>query len=550
MKIKFSKILIFIFVLGSIIYGIFVWRQNIFSKEVLKLEILGKREVNAGEEVEYLVRYKNNGKFRLEEPELIFEFPENSKTDEGFIERKILKEELGQAIYPGEEKTISFKARIFGKEGETKIAKVSLSYRPKNLKARYVSETSFSTQIKSVPFTFEFDLPNQIEPQKDFSFKILYFSNIDSVLENLRIEADWPSGFEFLQSSPKDFDQKEWRIPVLNKFEGGRIEISGKIYGDVGEAKIFRAKVGIFQNGNFIVLKEIEKGVQLVKPSIFIRQEINGNPEYVASPGEWLHYEIYFKNVGDEDFQNLFLICQLEGEFFDFDTIKSETGNYRAGDNSIVFDWKSNPKLQLLQPMEEGKVEFWIKLKDSLGRARNPVVKDKILISQVREEFTTKISSKVLVSQKGFFEDEVFGNSGPLPPEVGVTTTYTIIWRVESSYSKFKDLKIKAKLPDNVSLTGKISPESEISKFSFDQNSREVLWAIDELNPEEAKSLAFQIALLPKNEDRGKMPTLIGEISVSGQDIWTEKTIEFKAEALTTYLKDDPTIKQEMAIVQ
>jgi len=550
MKVKFSKIFIFVFVLGSIIYGIFVWRQNIFSKEILKLEILGPREVNTGEEVEYLVRYKNNGKFRLEEPELIFEFPENSKTEEGFIERKILKEELGQAIYPGEEKTISFKARIFGREGETKIAKVSLSYRPKNLKARYVSETSFSTQIKSVPFTFEFDLPNQIEPQKDFSFKILYFSNIDSVLENLRIEADWPSGFEFLQSSPKDFDQKEWRIPVLNKFEGGRIEVLGKIYGDVGEAKIFRARVGIFQNGNFIVLKEIEKGVQLVKPSIFIRQEINGNPEYVASPGEWLHYEIYFKNVGDEDFKNLFLICQLEGEFFDFDTIKSETGNYRAGDNSIVFDWKSNPKLQLLQPMEEGKVEFWIKLKDSLGRARNPVVKDKILISQVREEFVTKIASKILVSQKGFFEDEVFGNSGPLPPEVGVTTTYTIIWRVESSYSKFKDLKIKAKLPDNVSLTGKISPGSEISKFSFDQNSREVLWAIDELNPEEAKSLAFQIALLPKNEDRGKMPTLIGEISVSGQDTWTEKTFEFKADALTTYLKDDPTITQEKAIVK
>jgi len=550
MKLKLYKIFILIFLLGLAIYGIIVWRKNTYSKEVLKLEILGPTEANVGEEIEYLIRYKNNGNFRLEEPELIFEFPENSQTEEGFIERKILKEELGEAIYPGEERTFSFRVKLFGKEGDTKIAKVSLSYRPKNLKARYVSETSISTKIKSVPFTFEFDLPNQIEPQKPFSFKILYFSNIDSVLENLRIQADWPSGFEFIKSSPEALDQKEWKVPVLNKFEGGRIEISGKIYGDVGEAKIFRARLGIIQNGNFVALKEIEKGLQLVKPSIFIRQEINGNPEYVASPGEWLHYEIYFKNIGDEDFKNLFLICQLEGDFFDFDTIKTETGNYQIGDNSIVFDWKKNPKLQLLQPMEEGKVEFWIKLKDYLGRTRNPFVKNKILISQVREEFVTKIVSKLLVSQKGYFEDEVFGNSGPLPPEVGATTTYTIIWKVESSYSKFKDLKLKATLPENVSLTGKVFPESEVSKFSFDQDSREILWAVDELNPEETKSLAFQIALLPTKNDKGEMPTLIGELLVSGQDTWAEKTIEVKAKALTTYLKDDPTITEEKAIVK
>jgi hypothetical protein len=547
---KLYKILILLSFLGLLTFGFIVWRQKTFSKEVLKLEILGPTEVTAGEEIEYLVKYKNNGNFRLENPELIFEFPENSLSNGEFLERKILKEELGEAIYPGEERTFSFRVRLFGKEGEIKTAKVSLSYRPKNLKARYVSETSFTTKIKSVPFTFEFDLPSQIEPQKVFSFKILYFSNIDSVLENLRIQADWPSGFEFLDSSLEALEQREWKIPILNKFEGGRIEISGKIYGEVGETKIFRARLGIIQNGNFVVLKETEKGLQLVKPSIFVRQEINGNPEYVASPGEWLHYEIYFKNIGEEDFKNLFLICKLEGDAFDFETIKSETGNYQPGDNSIVFDWKKNPKLQLLEPMEEGKVEFWIKLKEALGRTRNPFVKNKILISQVREEFETKISSKLLVSQKGFFEDEVFGNLGPLPPEVGATTTYTIIWKVESSYSKFKDLKLKAILPDNVSLTGKVFPESEVSKFSFDQDSREILWTVDELNPEEIKSLAFQIAFSPTKQDRGEMPTLINELSVSGQDTWSEKTIEVKAKALTTFLKEDPSITEEKAIVQ
>jgi hypothetical protein len=547
---KGFKILILFFLLVILISSFYIWSRNKYSKEILKIEILGPPETSVGKEIEYLVKYKNNGNFRLEEPELIFEFPSNSLTEEGFVERKVLKEELGEAIYPGEEKIISFKAKLFGKEGETKIAKASISFKPKNLKARYVRETSFNTKLKSVPITFEFDLPTQIQPQKSFDFKVLYFSNLESTLENLRIQIDWPSGFEFLGSKPESLEQKEWKIPVLNKFEGGRVEIRGKIYGDVGEVKIFRARLGLVKDGEFIVLKEIEKGIQLIKPSIFIRQEINGNPEYVASPGEWLHYEIYFKNIGEDDLKNLFLISQLEGEAFDFDTIETETGVYQPGDNSIVFDWRKNPKLQLLQPMEEGKVEFWIKLKDELGRVREPQVKNRIFISQAREEFVTKIASKLLVSQKGYFEDEVFGNSGPLPPKVGATTTYTIIWKIESTYSNFKDIKLKATLPENVSLTGKVFPDSEISKFSFDPESREIIWTVDEIGPEEIKSLAFQIALLPRKKDKGKMPSLIGELNVSGQDCWSEKVLEVKADSLDTYLKDDQTITEEKAIVQ
>ena len=547
---KWFRVLTLFLLIIILTSSFYIWSRNKYSKEILKIEILGPRETLVGKEIEYLVKYKNNGNFRLEEPELIFEFPENSLIKEGFIERKVLKEELGEAIYPGEEKIISFKLKLFGKEGENKIAKASISFRPKNLKARYVVETSFTTKIKSVPITFEFDLPTQIEPQKNFDFKILYFSNLESTLENLRIQLESPTGFEFLGSKPEALEEKEWKIPLLNKFEGGRVEIGGKIYGDVGEVKIFRAKLGLVKNGEFVLLKEIEKGVQLIKPSIFIRQEINGNPEYVASPGEWLHYEIYFKNIGEEDLKNLFLICQLEGEAFDFDTIETEKGIYQTGDNSIVFDWRKNPKLQLLQPMEEGKVEFWIKLKDELGRVREPQVKNRIFISQAREEFVTKISSKLLISQKGFFEDEVFGNSGPLPPEVGVTTTYTIIWKIESTYSKFKDLKLKATLPKNVSLTGKIFPDSEISKFSFDPESREIVWTVDELNPEEIKSLAFQIALLPKKKDKGTTPLLIGELEVSGQDSWSGKILERKTDSLNTFLKDDSTITKERAIVQ
>lgn len=555
MKLKIFNLFILLLILGGVFFY-WNWRKNIYSKEVLKLEILGPSEVSLGQEVEYIVKYKNNGDFRLEEPELIFEPPENSLKDGEIAKREILKEEkLGIAIYPGEENSFSFKLRIFGKEGETKTAKATLSYRPKNLKARYASNTSLTTQIKSVPITFEFDLPSKVESNKNFVFHLDYFSNVNWLLQNLRVQVEYPIEFEFLESRPKSIEKTEWEIPLLNKSEGGRIEITGKVSNEIGTAKIFRAKMGILIGNNLVVLKEIEKGIEIVKPSIYIRQEINGNPQYLAFPGDWLHYTIYFKNIGDEELTNLFLISKLEGEAFDFQTIKSDLGETKPGDDSVVFDWRRISKLQYLAPREEGRVDFWIKLKDDLGNVKNPILKNKVFISQAKEEFLTKISSKIEVVQKGYYHDEVFGNSGPIPPKVNESTTYTIIWQVKNYYSDVKDVKVKAKLPNYVSLTGKIFPEEMASKFSFDPESREVVWSLENLERGKGivtppPSLAFQISFIPLANQIGQTPEIVGEAKIYGEDTWTEKILEATSSAITTALPTDPTMKPELGIVQ
>lgn len=547
---KKIKILIPIFIL-VLITAIWIWQKNIFSKEVLKLEILGPNEIILGQEVEYIVKYKNNGNFRLEEPILVFEPPKNALQDGKIFERQILEKEiLGEAIYPGEEKTVTFRIRLLGKEGEKKIAKAALSYRPKNLKARFESSTTFTTIIRSVPITFEFDLPSKADANKDFVFRINYFSNLDLVLTDLRIQVEYPSGFEFIESTPKSLEKIEWIIPVLNKSQGGRIEIKGKILGEVGEVKIFKAKLGIWREGEFIWLKETEKGVELTKLSIFLRQEINGNPQYVAQAGDWLHYKIYFKNIGDEELTDLSLINKLEGDAFDFQTIKSDLGQTTPGSDSVIFDWRKVSKLRYLAPTEEGSVDFWIKLKEDLSHVRDPVLKNKVFIGQLKEEFLTKIASKLEISQKGYFDDEFFGNSGPLPPKVGEITTYTIVWEIKNHHSNVKNVKIKAILPTQSSLSGKIFPEEMASKFSFDQESREIVWSIGDLEKGTKIILAFQISFSPNELQRGKTPEIVGEVKISGEDVLTETEILATSPSLNTASIEDAILIPKKGIVQ
>jgi len=555
MKKKFITLLILLAAISGIV-GFWNWQKNIYSKEILKLEILGREEVALAEEFEYTVKYKNNGTIRLEEPQLIFEYPKYS-IPVGEVSTRITKSsaDLGGAIYPGEEKTFHFKVRLLGKEGETRVAKASLSYRPKNLKARYESATTFTTQIKSVPLTFEFDLPSRVESGKEFRFRLNYFSNVNYPLSSLRVVAEYPPNFEFVESTPKALEKNEWEIGLLNKAEGGRIEISGKLSGEVGEEKIFRAKLGSWWDGEFVLLKEAIKGIELIRPSLYIWQQINGNPQYVASPGDWLHYEIFFKNIGEDDLTSLFLVSKLEGEAFDFQTIKSDLGNFEPGDNSIIFDWRRIPRLQYLPPMEEAKVEFWINLKEELGTLKNPALKNKIFLSQAKEEFITKVNSKLIVSQKGYFQDEIFGNQGSLPPKVGETTTYTIIWQAKNYYNEIKNVKVKAVLPKEVQLTGKIFPEEEAKKFAFDSQSREIVWEIGDLGTGQgvispAPNISFQIVLTPSEAQRGQTPEIISQAQITGQDQWTREIIEATSPAVNTTLPDDSTINPDLARVQ
>ncbi len=545
---KIFNFLIITAVLAGIAGFVWNWQKNVYSKEILRLDIFGPSEITLGEEVEYVVSYKNKGDFRLDDPELVFEPPEYSLKDGEFYERQVFgQEELGEAIYPGEEKTFSFKISVLGKEGDIKITKASLSYRPKDLKARYESSSDFTSQIKSAPITFDFDLPSKVASEKDFIFRINYFSNINHLLTNLRCQIDYPFGFEFISATPKSIEQTEWEIPLLNKSEGGRIEISGRLSGNLGEAKIFKAKLGVWKDGEFIVLKEATKGVEMVRHSLYIRQEINGNPQYVAVPGDWLHYEVYFKNVGDDSASNLFMINQLEGEAFDFQTIKSDYGTFQAGDNSIVFDWRRVPDLQYLIPTEEGKVDFFIRLKDDLGNVKNPVLKNKVFIGQVKEEFVTKIGSKLGIDQKAYFQDEVFGNSGPVPPQVGQATTYTIMWHVRNHYSDVKNAKVKAILPQNIELTGRVFPEPELKKFTFDSQSREIVWLAGDLEKgigvnKQPLTIAFQITFTPSAYQRGQIPNIINEAQITAEDSWTGTIIQGSASAINTTLPDDSTV--------
>lgn len=543
---------IFITLLVSLV-GFWYYQRNIYSKETLKLEILSVENPQAFEEIEYIVKYKNNGNITLEDVRLTFEYPKHSLLPEGasYIQTQTLDD-----IYPGQERTRSFKARLVGKAGDAHTAKATLSYRPKNLKARYVSETNYTSVIASVPLKLELDLPSRIDSGKTFTFWMNYFSRTDYPVSNLRVSIEYPAGFSYVLSRPKGLANNEWEIPILNKAEGGRIEVQGNLQGEMNDLKNFKAILGVVLNEEFVPLQDSVRTVIIARPSLYITQLVNGNREYIAFPGDRLHYEIFFRNAGEEPLTDLFLAVRLDGRPFDLSSLRTDSGSFKAGDNSITWDWQTTPQLKFLGSGEEGMVDFWVNLKEDwlvLGAGdKNFSIRNTVSLAQSKAEFNYKVAAKLTINQSAYFKDEIFGNTGPIPPDVGTTTTYTVVWRAKALYNNITGAKAKALLPSNVELTGKVFPEE--ASITFDSASREVIWAIGDLvaqGPEGGaeRSVAFQIALLPTFADKGKIVKLVDEVRISGTDTWTELLLEAEDLAIDTTLPNDITVSWEKGFV-
>ncbi len=388
---KFKTILLLFFIIIVAIGGLFFYyKDTIFSKDFLKLEIVGQESVKSGDEISYTVNYKNNSNFILKDAKLVFELPENSLTEDN----KLRLTQTIKDIAPGEDGFVKFSAHLLGKEGDVKTARAWFSYVPENLSARYEGVAKLETTISESPVTLSFDLPSKMEQNKQVALAINYASDIDYPLENMSIKLQVPPGFTVTSSSPASLDKSEWKLPTLEKGKNGVIKITGIISGQEESLASFSARLGMRQDGSFVVIKEAKQDVQLSAPSLIISQTINNDSQYVAKLGEVLNYQVMIKNTGSASISGASILVKLSGRSFDISTLATSLGQVNIQDNSIVFDSQKNPALVLLAPNQDVSLNFSVKLKEGLSLSDAEVIKSKITLGDISQEFVNKVTAQ------------------------------------------------------------------------------------------------------------------------------------------------------------
>ncbi|MDD4074219.1 MAG: hypothetical protein PHU17_01685 [Candidatus Pacebacteria bacterium] len=527
-------LLLFLLMIVLSVFAFFSWKDMSFSKEVLKIEILSSERASIGEEINYIVKIKNNGNIRLESPELIFEYPDNAIISDNEGKIKIMSsDQLGGDIYPGEERTFKFGAVLLGQEKEIKIAKTSVSFQPKDLKTRSEVSTTFTTILENAPINISIESPAKVGNGKTLSLKVNYFSNASYDLNDLTCYIQYPSNFDILFSQPKGLDNSQFDIPVLAESSSGTINVSGILNGESSEQKVFKAKIGIWQDGNFIVLKEATKSIEISSPSLYVTQRVNNDSNYTTFAGDVLHYEIFFQNIGDQALRDLALISKIESAYVDIESI--DASEAIVDGNTIIWNASNFPSLSFLDIGETGKIEFSVNVSSDLSgdaNIQNLNVKNSVTIGETRQDFITKIGSVISLEQKFYTDNRYFENSGPYPLETGERTYLTIEWAPKNYYNDIENARIVTALPESITFEGAYGAGKEIT---YDENTSEVVCNIGSLpagSGVKNKDIvcAFQVSIKPEIAD--EVIILLGAAQLSGVDQWTNITLTAKTNLL------------------
>lgn len=527
-------VLLVVLVLGLAAIIMFKWGHGSFRAEDVQLEIIAPSEIGSGQEITYLIKYTNETRVNLEEAEMSFQ------EDEGLPALY----QLGN-IEPGQTDQIEIKASLVGQKGEVKLARATLRYIPANFSSYFAATAQASTLIGQAPLLISLDAPLTALKGQEIEYRFDYVNTSQEVLEDIKIEFSYPNSFSFKKAEPEPSEADNiWQIEKLESDKLGQIKVQGMLSGQPEEIKQVEVKAGYAST---------TAATQILASPLEISQVV----PTLASPGEQLRYQIRYKNIDQRSLENVEISVQLEGEAFDFETLKIEQGSFDKYARKIFWNKAGVPELTILDADEQGEVNFSIKIQKKLSTSSQIKSTAEIRSKDIFafDEKITKIKTRLTLNVKGYYAETTANikNTGPVPPRVDETTTYTIHWQLTNLMNQCEDVSVVAILPDEVAWTAKTQVNA--GELIYDVGEKQVvIWDVGKVPARTGFAspvyeAVFQLSLTPTSDQVGQYVTLINESTLSGRDAFAQIELTGTGKAITSQLPDDPTISQIEGIV-
>ncbi len=520
-----------------------------FSESGVKLEIEGPNQVSVGDEVVYKLKYSNDTKLDLNNMTFKFTYPDDSVVlKDGVVVKNLSETFTLDQLSPGQEAEREFKAFLVGDRGNIKTAKVELSYRAGDLRTAFQKITSISSTIIGLPVSLTLSAPPNSVPGQAVSYVLDYRNESSDDIYDLKFEFDYPDGFSVQRSTPSpNAGNYVWLVPVLKKGNGGRINIAGQLNGKEGETKnisvVLKRKIG----DQYVNYEKAETSSVIANSLLNAEMLVNDSSDYSAFAGDDLNYVVKYSNSSNYNLIGVNLMVKLEGEMYDISSLDTKGGYYDNSNNTITWNASTMSDFANLSPNKKGQLSFRVKLKSSIpsgatgsknlfvrasARLSTPNVPSGVGGDEVFAEtnLVTKISTQPTLKQTVYYNDSAFGSSGPLPPEAGKETLFTVHWQITNPGNDMSGVRISGILPAGVSWNSVVSVGSGQSEPTFNKNTSEVVWNLGVL-PQGVGVLgakyeaSFQVTVKPATNQKGSAVLLVKDSKLSGTDTFTKQNI-------------------------
>lgn len=559
-------------------------QQKTRGENSAALTITSDSEASSGQLVMITATYVNNDKASLIGTRLEMHYPQGfifESADPKPLEGSKNVWDLG-VITSGAAGQIKISGQIIGEIQSVKNFSGSLTYKLSNFNYSFEKKGAKAIKIKDSIINIEIDGPLKATDLQSLTYTIKYGNNANFGIKNLRVIAEYPSGFAFKSSDPKTVAENQvWDIEEVASQTQGEIRVTGSLGGEVNESKEIKAQIGFMdENREFNLQKEASMITLMVKPEMSIGLDINDcDKDCIANANDTLRYHLVYENISDLELQDVELELRIKtgeynpniNEIVRWDGLDSQYKDIRK-DGIIHWTKEQKGELASVKPHQKGDIIFEIKVKDTIQLKQNhqnlqiinelSIPKFKLegyesnAIKMQEQSVILKINSLLQLQTEGRYFTEEYEpvGSGPIPPEIGKTTTYRIYWYVSNSFNEATNVIVKTILPKDVFWVGD-AKASAGDAVTFDTNTREVAWKLNKIPAHTGTIFSnleayFTVSITPTKEQLGKLVALTDDSSISGDDSFTKTKLEDTNSIVTTDLTNDVAAKGRGMVIE
>lgn len=521
---------------------------------VLTLEV--PEHATSGDEITYVITYKNNTRLALSSMSFRFFYPEGTivlKDDQ-----PTTPESDGFTVDnldPGQSGTHEFKAFIVGDRGAIQTARLNLIFNAGTLKSSFQKEITATTTITALPVTLTLVAPPTSVSGQPVQYILDVRNDSGQDLSDLKVILTYPDGFVVQKMNPNPTTGNTmWALATLRSSVGKRIVVDGVLRGNEREAKTVTAALQRNLNGQYVDYVRTNATTMISSPLLSVSIAPNEGRDYVAFPGDTLRYTVAYGNNSQFTLLGIMLGVKLEGDMYDTSRIQVQQGTFDDGSNTLTFDSSGVSDFAALPPGRTGKLTFSIPLKAGLSGvstngANNFFVKANARLSTSNvpsgvdgsevfalDSVITKIGSQPALSQ-AFLYDGGAG-SGPIPPVVGSETTYTVRWQLTNPGNDVRNATVVATIPPGVTFKGAATATNGTAP-AYDRVRSTVTWTVGTLpfgtgNGMPRYEAQFQISIKPSLSQKGQNVKLISSATLTGTDSFTSQSVQSSVRDMTT----------------
>jgi len=544
--------------------------RNTVSADNIDITINGNAFIDGGEDLPLKIVLTNRNNVSLEYADLILQYQQGSGDAEELRSDRVT---VGTIPAGGKvEKLVTLK--LFGQQGTTRDIQVTLEYRVKGSSAIFVKEKPYVVNISSAPVNLVVDGPLVTNTNQDVSFTVTETLNANDAVPGMLLVISYPPGFDFKSATPEPtFSNNIWDLGDLTKGAEKTITVNGVLAADAGEERAFNIYTGTkdpedeqrigtqFTTEDYIISIE--------KPFLDLALNINGatGPEVVGIPGQLTNGKVILRNDFDTKVTDVEIVASFSGSALDPATIDPDNGYYDPLRQEIIWNGETYAALKTIDPGDDVELGFRFKpIAFSGSGLQTPSIDIALSIrgrqasqgntfTQIDNYVKKKIKygSSLQVSGNALYYSGPIDNTGPIPPQPGQATTYTIVWNLVNTSSRITGAKARAVLPSYVDWMDVVSPSNQA--VTYNPSNREVVWSIGTIEPyvgmsSSPKQVNFQVRLNAAGSQSGTAPRLLLDTVLTGKDAFTNQDISRSMGAITTRLNLDSNYNAEHDNVQ